>query len=338
MKFNKNDIEGITLGALMIVEDDEYLAFSRFTESQMRMLEMRGKEVILRARCTASVKFEFYTRGGQISFDFEISPGINREYYSIDLLIDKTYRYSLSKDKNIDTDTFEYIIPNSVKEQRVTIYFPTTVCMKIKNLKLPKDADPHKRKTRILVLGDSLSQGYNPNHFQNTCMNVFSDFFDADMINQGIGGDCFNKDNIYKIEPDPDFIIVEYGINDWASGRFKNGEDAKVYFERLNEIYPDKVTFAILPSDNDYLEKTRKNDDLLFKTDNCDFGNQRIENVRNVIYEIVKEYKNVIPINAKDFVQQYPEFFYSDNVHFTDLGNYIYGNALASEINKYYIK
>lgn len=332
------DIKNTILGALRIEEKDGFVTFSRFSEEQEKKLIMRGENVVLRACCTASVKLEFWTKGGEISFDYEILPGIPRQYYSIDLLVDKVYKYNLSKDKNTDTDTFKYVIPESDKEQRVTVYFPTTVCAKIKNLILPEDAKPNRRKTKILVLGDSLCQGYSPNHFQNTCTNILADYFDAEMINQSIGGDCFNKDNLDEIDFEPDFILVGYGINDWASGRFKNGEDAKVYFERLNEIYPESNIFVILPNNNDYLEKTRKNDDLLYKADSGDFGKQTIDDVRKILFEMLKDYKNILPINAKDFVPQYPECFYSDNVHFTDLGNYIYGNSLASEINKHYRK
>ena len=329
---------GFILGALQIKENDGLFTFSRFNKNQENLFSMRGESVVLRSCCTACVKIEFYTKGGEISFDYEISPGINRKYYSIDLLVDKVYKYSLSKDKNEDCDTFKYYIPESEKEQRVTVYFPTTACMKIKNLKLPADALPHRRKEKILVLGDSLYQGYNPNHFQNTCMNILADFYDAEMINQAIGGDCFDKGNLDKIDFEPDFIIVGYGINDWISGCFRNGENAKAYFERLNKIYPETLTFVILPPNIDYLESTRKNDDLLFEVDNDDFTNQSIEDVRNILLEIVTDYKNIIPINAKDFVPQYSECFYSDNVHLTDFGNYIFGNAIAREIQKYYTK
>ena len=328
-------IKDIVLGALRTEEKDGFTVFSRFTEEQEHLLAARGEAVTARAICNASMKLEFYTCGGEISFDYEVSPGINRQYYSIDLLVDKVYRYNISKDKNSDTDTFTYTIPKAEKEQRVTVYFPTTACVKIKNLVVPSDATPHRRKTKILVLGDSLYQGYNPNHFQNPCMNIFADFFDAQMINQAIGGDCFNKDNLAEINFEPNFITVGYGINDWASGRFKNGEDADEYLKRLTEIYSEAPVFVILPPDYDYLSKTRKNDDLLFKAEGKDFGNQTIEDVRNILAEIVKKYKNIIPVNAKDFVPQYPECFYTDKVHFTDLGNLIFGNAVAGEIKRY---
>ena len=113
----------IILGALRIEEKDGFITFSRFSKEQEKKLIMRGENVTLRACCTASVKLEFWTKGGEIAFDYEISPGINREFYSIDLLVDMVYKYNLSKDKNVDVGTFKYIIPKTDKEQRVTVYF-----------------------------------------------------------------------------------------------------------------------------------------------------------------------------------------------------------------------
>ncbi len=330
MNITLNDIKKITLGALRVYEEDSFFAFSRFGESHINTLIQRGENVFLRAICTANIKLEFYTKGGEISFDYVISKGINREYYSIDLLLDGVYKYSVSKDKNEDFSSFKYSVPVTEKEQRVTIYFPTTACLKLKNLIVPDDCKPHKRKTKILTLGDSLFQGYNPNHFQNTAMNIVADYFDSNMINQAIGGDCFYKGNLEKVDFEPDFILVGYGLNDWASGNFKNGEDCSEYLDTLSELYPETRIFLILPPRIDYLEKTGKNDDLLF--DSKAETVLTMDDVRQIISENAKKHKNITIINAKDFIPQYPEYFYSDNVHLTDLGNCTYGNELSKEI------
>lgn len=108
---------------------------------------------------------------------------------------------------------------------------------------IPDDFLPHKRIRNVLLIGDSYCQGYHPNHFQNTCMNIVSDVLDVNMVNQAIGGDCFDRDNIEKINIGVDFIMVSYGINDWICGRFKNGEDASEYIEHLVKLYPEKKDF-----------------------------------------------------------------------------------------------
>lgn len=333
-----DNLKKYSLGALRIKKENDYIAFSRFTKEQEDLFLKRGEAVSNRAFCTASVKLEFYTKGGNISFEYTVAPGNNREFYSIDLLVDSNYKYSISKNTDSDAGLFSYNIPDSESEQRITVYFPTTVCMKIKKLELPRDAAPHKRKTKILVLGDSLYQGYNPNHFQNTCMNILADSFDAEMINQAIGGDCFDEENLAELEYNADFIIVGYGINDWASGKFRNGEDARLYIEKLTQMYPQTPTFVVLPPNIDYLENTRKNDDLLFDTADSQYYNQTFDDIRNTLHKITENYKNIVPINARNFIQQYPECFYKDNVHLTDLGNILFGNRITEEIKKYYAK
>lgn len=335
MLVNKSEISDIILGGLKTEEKDGYIRIERFSKSQAEFYKKLGVESEKRVNSTASVKMEFYTKGGEISFDYKILPGIKREYYSIDLLIDGVYYYNLSEEKNNVCGNFKCSLPMGDNKKRVTIYFPTTVEMQIKNLVLPDDYIPHKREKKVLVLGDSKYQGYNPNHFQNTCMNVLSDYFDVNLINQSVGGEMFRSEIIEKTVEKPEFIIVGYGINDWVTGNLNNGENAKKFLNRLVEIYPDEKIFFILPSRSNYLERKRENADITSAS--SDFSNKlTINDVRNILNKACEGFQNVIPINAKDFVPQYNECFYEDNIHYSDLGNILFGNELIKEIKKYY--
>ena len=331
---NSEIFKNITLGAVRIEENDGWISFHRFGSDMEKSISERRSVIASRVTCTANIKLEFYTKGGEVSFDFKVTPGTNREYYSIDIAVDDAYKYNISKNVSEDEDTFSYYIKESDEEKRVTIYFPSTACVKIKNLKLPSDFKPHQRKRKILVLGASGYQGYHPDHFQNTSMNIVADFYDADMINQGIGGERFNKENIERLDFNPDIIIVGFGINDWVSGKFKNGEDAREYLEKLTELYRDCPVFLVLPQEMEWLEKTRKNDDLLYKADNE--NSQTLQDVRDILFEISKDFKNIITINSKNFTQNYPGFFFDDNVHFTDFGNTRFALSFIKELGKYY--
>ena len=335
MNMNLSQIKKITLGVLDITLKDGYFAFSRFNNAQMSDFNKRGETFLKRANSTSSVKLEFYTRGGNISFDYMIIPGTNREYYSIDILSDGIYLYNVSADNSSDISSFDFNIPFSDTEQRITVYFPTTAGMRIKNLSLPEDYSPHKRKNKILVLGDSKYQGYYPNHFQNTCMNIVSDYFNAQMINQSIGGECFNPDNIYELDFHPDIIIVGYGVNDLYSGRLKNGENADAFFEKLQKIYNNIPAVFFLPNDNKFLEGKGKNEDIIYDQENNKTP-KTINDLRIFLEKISSKYKNVITVNAKNFVPQYRECFYGDNVHFTDLGNILCGREMSAAIAEIY--
>ena len=332
MRLDKNALDNILLGALKTEEKDGYISILRFSDSQRKFYDELSDGLLMsRVDSTASVKMEFYTKGGEISFDFKILPGIKREYYSIDLLEDGYYRYSISEEKNDTENTFKYTVSSSDVLKRITIYFPTTVIMQIKNVNLPEDFIPHKRRKTILALGDSGTQGYNPMHFQNIYMNILSDYFDVNLINQAVGGQIFRSEVAEKTVDDPYFIFVSYVINDWVSGRLNNGINARELVLKLKEIYPDKKIFFILPSDNNYLEKIRENEDITMEYEKNQ-DTSTVEDVRNILYNATKDIENVIHINAKEFIPQYPECFYSDNVHFTDLGNVLFGNGLVREI------
>ena len=331
MLLDIKEFKKIVLGTIATEVCDGYFRLLRFSKSQFDFYENLGIEALKRANSTASVKMEFYTNGGEISFDYRILPGIKREYYSIDLLVDGVYKYNISEDTNKAENTFKYSVPLSSDKKRVTVYFPTTSELQIKNVVLPDDFIPHKRDKKALALGDSKYQGYNPNHFQNTCMNVFSDYFDLNLINQSVGGEMFRSEMIEKVVENPEFIVVGYGINDWATGNLKNGENAKEFLVKLNEIYPDEKIFFILPSDSNYLEKKRENKDITTARSGV-FDKSTINDVRNILNNVCKEFKNVIPINAKDFVPQYKECFYTDNIHYSDLGNILFANELIKAI------
>lgn len=326
-------LQTITLGALDICKAEGFYEFHRFTPSQEEAYAQRG--YLSRAQSAACVKLEFYTRGGGISFVYTISPGNARPYYAIDLLVDGVFRYHVSEETNVASGTFSYTVSPSDNEQRVTMYFPTTAVIRIKDLVLPADAAPHRRTKKILMLGDSMYQGYNPNHFQNTCINVLSDAFHGQLLNQSVGGECFRADNLQPLSFDPDFILVGYGINDWASRHLGNGGNAAAYFARLTELYPCKPIFAILPPDIRYLQETRENDDLMYHSAEEAGGDQTFEDIRQILRQVTAPYTNITPINARDFIPQYPECFYPDHVHLTDLGNILLGNALTDALRPF---
>ena len=336
MRLDIETLKEITLGCLRMEEQENgYIAFSRLTKKQEELYVSRGYGP--RPFASASMKLEFYTKGGELSFDYEISPGTKREYYSIDLLVDGVFCYHVAKDTCNDEGKFIYRIPCAETEQQVTIYFPTTASMKIRNINLPDDYTPHKRKFKILALGDSSLQGYYPNHFQNTYANIIADEYNADMLNQAIGGSIFNKDFLDELSFSSDFVIVSFGINDWALRRFQSGEAARSYFDCLTRMYPKKPVFAILPFEVYAL--TRKNPDLVKVDGNVsdEFDLQTLQDVREKLLEIVKNYGNIVPIKAKNFVPRYPECFYEDKIHFSDLGNVLAAQGILGEIKKYIV-
>ena len=324
----------IFIGAVDFSETDGYTEALRFSPEQLEYRKTKGEAQYLRALCPASVKLEFYTRGGTVSFDYKILPGVPRKYYSIDIKEDFVLKYSVSEELNEGEGSFYYEIEASETEKRITLYFPATARLLFKNLKLPCDFTPHKREKKVLVLGDSKLQGYHPDNFSNTCMNYLSDKLDCNLINHSIGGECFAPEGIFPVSFDPDFIIVGYGINDWVCRVFGNGENAKAYYEKVSHTFPGKRIFGIIPSRNPYLEKGGKNEDALYeKTE--EKGEQTLEDVRLILEKIISETENAVVIDGRGFIPDEPGIFYPDKVHLTDKGNIIYGEKIYEIIKEY---
>ena len=66
-----------------------------------------------------------------------------------------------------------------------------------------------------------------------------------------------------------------------------------------------------------------------------EIGYQTLEDVRNILQSLAEKYKHIVTVNAKNYIQQYPESFYVDNVHLTDLGNIMFANNMLRDIKKY---
>ena len=120
MKINKKTLEEITLGTVNIEEQKGVYSFLRLSKKQLELLTQRG--YALSAYCTSSVKLEFYTKGGEITFNYYVLKGTNREYYSVDLFEDGIYKYNVSKEAFEDAGKFSYLVSKSDKEKKITIY------------------------------------------------------------------------------------------------------------------------------------------------------------------------------------------------------------------------
>ena len=49
---------------------------------------------------------------------------------------------------------------------------------------------------------------------------------------------------------------------------------------------------------------------------------------------IAEKYKHIVTVNAKNYIQQYPESFYVDNIYLTDLGNIMFANNMLRDIKR----
>lgn len=313
-------IREITFGAVRIEPHEGYWRFFRFTPQQEKILDERGFSP--RQYAAAGIKLDFYSLPGEVSFDFRIFPGSGRRYYAVDALVDGVNVHHHYKETNTDTDRFLLEIPaKSKKTVRITIYFPNVAGIELKNVTVPDGTvTPAKRKQKLLMVGDSITQGMDARHPQLSYANLLADAMQAELLNQGIGGDVFCEQNLDPSLPfKPSVVTVAYGVNDWDKKRENLSLAVDCYFKKAAFLYEKIPIFAILP--------------IWCKGEEQLKNGLSLENVRDRIRDAAAR-NGIDVIETAAFVPCVPDYYYDGCVHPADLGFLFYGQALAKEIKK----
>ena len=165
----------------------------------------------------------------------------------------------------------------------ITVYFPVFRATVISNVSLGNFKPAPEKQKKVLVLGDSISQGLfadaaSAGWVPRLCMAL-----DAEFLNLSVGGETFRAEALDEdVHFDPDLIFVSLGTNDIAVGHSISNitEDMEEYFPRLREIYGDTPIVFVSPCtslNKDFeakiLEKAAQYCDKVFDgTTLCDKG------------------------------------------------------------------
>ena len=308
-------LKGITTGAVRIWEEDGWFRFSRFTRYQEELLQQRG--FAPREQAGAGMRLEFLTRGGRLAFDYEVHPGSGRDYWGIEIAHDGLGMVHL-QGKVPHSGHVCHQIPPLEREIRVTVYFPNLAALRIRNLQLPEDAAPYTRQKKYLALGDSITQGYDAAHPNQTYVNLLADAWDAQVLNQAIGGDVFCPENLDPaLDFSPDIITVAYGTNDWTLQVLQSGA-AKAYLDKLTGLYPGVPVFVLLP--------------LWRAVENELRDGITLQQGRELLSSWAENRENVFVIDCHHFIPFLPEYFYDGVLHPNDMGYLYYARALEKAV------
>jgi len=317
---NINEIRKFTVGAARIYEEDGSVRFSRFTEKQCKIIVERGFS--FKRFSNSCIRLEFYTRGGEVSFDFVAVLGTGRRYFSLDLTVDGwLVKHDMYGDDFEKPLSFKYDIPACEEPCRVVLYLPNMAGIHMKNLCIPEDAVPVEKKCRIYMPGDSITQGFDAFHNNLSLANIIADHYDAEMINHGIGGEVFCADNLDEnLDFKPDFIVTGYGTNDWGARKLGDGSGVDAYFTKLEEIYKGVPIFMLLP---------------IWRADGFEERNGiSFENARKLLAEVGSRHSAVTVIDCYKFIPALTEFFFDERLHPNDNGFMFYGGAVCRAIDK----
>lgn len=313
MKLDKSALEMIVHNVFSYHFDENgYLHFCRFSNSQKKAYELESPDTLIRVNSSASVTFDFISDTDFLVLEFDLFPGSGCPWSSFDLYVDGIF-YAHRYFDYIQVNYIVFNLPEG--EHRITLYFPWSCETVVKSLYLSDMATikPVTKNNKILIFGDSITQGYITEFASLTYPNQVARVLDVEILNQGVGGYYFGYDSIDEsiIDYNPDLILIAYGTNDYS--RFDDESDffnnSKRYLDKLTGLFPDTRILAVLPiyrNDEYYRARIR-------------YRKYPFDDARKILLNLYKEYKN-ISVLSETGIPRIPEAFAPDFLHPNTLG------------------
>lgn len=334
-KLDFETVKGITLGAVRVEHDGELVRFYRFTEREEEYYKNYNASFYMKTFATAGVKLSFRTDSESLGLKVVTEPGSSRKYFSVDVFVNGKMLDSLDNfgetelvgdyvGVDLPLGEFSKIFSLGTGEKHVTVYLPWSMKTAISELSLDDGAsvEPIRPAKKILVYGDSITQGYDARHPSNRYAARLAEALSAEEINKAIGGEVFRTGLAECAEEaEPDYISVSYGSNDWnKKSREHFLENCRGFYKTVSEKYPKAKIFAITPIWRKDLNGERT------------FGS--FLDLEPLIRECVKDLTNVTVIGGFDFVPKDESFFADLRLHPNDEGFDHYFEKLYAEICK----
>lgn len=323
MDLTLNEIKNITFGAVAVTEEADGFCFARCTEKQMAAWRECSDFLGYGSRCTTGIRLDFHTNSSRLSFS--ASAGNKFELYVDGLFCRRFEMNKLRKSgEKAEFDLCAYLGASKKKGElsRVTLFLPSHEIGVIESLTLDDGAEviPHKFDMKLLFIGDSITQGWDSYYDSMAYAPRVASFFNADSVNQGIGGSFFNEDAFDSIDFTPDATIVAYGTNDWGYRKSLESlfDHATAHLSLIKDAFGKngKPIFVISP-----IWRQVSSDKLMGSFDEC----------RETIIKAA-EALGLIHVNGLSLVPHDSDFFADKTLHPNDLGFSIYAEKLTRAI------
>ena len=268
-----------------------------------------------RSQQTSGVRLDFITNSKHIR--------IETNDRSFELHVDGLFRYRFKN--GLDTDICDpYGQP--LESARVTLIFPSHARGMLRSVELDDGASlvPYEYSTKLLFIGDSITQGWNSGIDSFSYAWRVSKMLDADCRINGIGGAIFHESTFDSISFQPENVIIAYGTNDF--GYYKTTDELRehssAFFELIKQEYGNsaKNIFVISP---------------IWR---ADFENPRpmgsfAECRSTVINEATS--RGFIHIDGTSLVPPMKEYFQDEFLHPNAEGFSLYAENLMAQLIKY---
>jgi len=134
----------------------------------------------------------------------------------------------------------------------VAVYLPWSVFCGVRAVELADGAffEPVRREKKILMYGDSITQGFDSLRPSLSYSNRIADWLGAECRNKAVGADVYFPPLVEEPEVDfvPDYVSVAYGTNDWSKTTHEQFvENCPLFLSRVRAHYPKAKLFVLAP-------------------------------------------------------------------------------------------
>lgn len=309
MKLSQNTLKKFIKGALTIRKEGAYLCPLRYEEAQIEEIKKADSGWHWRSQFSSTTRIELITDATELRFDYNATAFSSSDCF-FDLYIDGV-AHEIWKIKKFNFD--RAIFKMAEGKKHVTIYLPTDCHIGIKNFNINGSYKSVKSKgDKVLIIGDSITQGYGPYMSGATYVNALQRKTGYDIVAQGIGGLPFKECAVYRGEYEPDKIIVFLGTNYYdAVDIYDYEKEARLFFEKLNKTWGEKEIIYISP---------------LWRDNDVDW--ERFLWCREVATNEALKYDNITVIDGFDLVPHINECFV-DKIHPNAYGCELLASTLA---------
>ncbi len=337
MKLLLNDYKRIALGCADVTEENGKIRFHRFTEEEELFYKQRdamlGRSFSDRCSAPAGIKLCFATNSTSLKITVMVGAATSRSYFSFDLFENGSllgYLDNFMEEELLENYTEqEFSLGRHEKsfllsggKSEITVYFPWSVFIDNIEIELDRGAEiePIRPKKKLLVYGDSITQGYDAKRPSHRYSARIADFLGAEEINKAIGGEIFVPELVKdKLDFVPDYITVAYGTNDWSTTDGKDFyQNVKSFYGFLSQNYPNVPIFAITPIWRANFEESKPFGDFF--------------TVERIIREATATLENVKVICGFDLVGHDEKLFADLRLHPRDDGFNEYYENLSKKI------
>lgn len=336
MQLNLQQIREITQGAESIREEKGAVRFCRFTDEEMALYRARP-DYYPAAGATTGVQMVFRTDADTLRLQLTaLEEKLYRHYFAFDILVNekligqlKNFPDSMENghydEAGLSDGPYEGCFSLGSGMKTVRIAFPWSVSLGLKALTLENATflEPVKKDKKLLIYGDSITQGACSLFPSQTYATLLAQWLDAEAISKAVGSEFYYPELAQiKQQISPDYITVSYGCNDWYHLTQEDFSDrCRRFWAAICRNYPNAKKFALTP--------------IYYLADCGERPFGPLSDVAKLIRQITAEFPDITVIDCMDFVSRDTADFGDLYVHPNHKGFQMYFNNLQREISKY---